>query len=373
MNPKISIITPTYNHEKYIEECIESVLEQTYENWEMIIIDDASTDKTFDLIKKYKKVDSRIKILRHKHNYGPLNLDKSYNEALSLAKGEWIAILEGDDVWPIYKLERQIYLINELPKDVVLLHGNVGLIFENKNNIYFTNTKYSLCKDPPMNIPYYAFEYLIYGCNPIKSQTVLIKKQALLNIGGFIQKPKKIRMVDFPTWLRLSQLGKFYYDPYILGFWRRHSNSITLNYKEQITMAYRQAILRVCKELNINYHSKKCLGIVSYFEAIIPAILNRQFDKAKVFLKRIKACLRYEELSFRLPAILRLLFYKLILEIKQPKILEIAYKLKEKKLSLYSYEYKPFFFKEKKFNETLNYINQKLSNFRNLPNNSTEC
>ena len=90
---KVSIITPTYNHEKYIEDCIKSVLKQTYEDWEMIIIDDASTDNTVKIAEKYEKEDSRIKLIAHEENYGPYRLYETYNEAFNKSKGQFIAIL----------------------------------------------------------------------------------------------------------------------------------------------------------------------------------------------------------------------------------------------------------------------------------------
>ncbi|MFN3921897.1 MAG: glycosyltransferase family 2 protein, partial [Caldimicrobium sp.] len=202
--PLISIISPTYNHERYIEECIESVLCQSYENWEMIIVDDASTDKTPEIVQKYVNKDSRIKLIRHNENYGSLYLDKTYNEALSLAKGEWIAILEGDDVWLPYKLEKQVEILNKyLSENIVLLSSFPGFIREDLNIVTVPNLKVSLSfKNIPKNKPYNAMEFLLLGLNPVYSQTALIKREVLEKVGGFIQKPREIRLVDFPTWLR---------------------------------------------------------------------------------------------------------------------------------------------------------------------------
>lgn len=92
--PLVSIITPTYNHEKYITECIRSAISQTYQNWEMIIIDDGSTDRTQTLIKSFS--DNRIKYIYQEH-LGAYQLGLTYNKALNQTKGKFIAILEGDD------------------------------------------------------------------------------------------------------------------------------------------------------------------------------------------------------------------------------------------------------------------------------------
>ncbi len=119
----VSIITPTYNHEKFIGKCIESVLDQSYTNWEMIIVDDGSTDKTEAVITKYN--DNRIKHLKQK-NIGIWNLNKTYNKALKISKGELVAILEGDDYWPLDKLEKQIKCFKD--PEVVLSWGKCATI-----------------------------------------------------------------------------------------------------------------------------------------------------------------------------------------------------------------------------------------------------
>ena len=115
---KVSIITATYNHEKFIAKCIESVLRQTYPNWEQIIVDDGSTDNTESIVREYAAKDSRIKYIRKEHE-GIMNLKNSYNLALDNSTGDLIAILEGDDYWPDYKLEVQVPYFKEDRKSVV--------------------------------------------------------------------------------------------------------------------------------------------------------------------------------------------------------------------------------------------------------------
>ena len=99
--PFVSILTPTYNHESFIASCIESARQQTYGNWEQIIIDDGSTDRTAETIRTHS--DQRIRFIQQT-NRGIEALGLTYNRALSQAKGEIVAILEGDDCWPADKL-----------------------------------------------------------------------------------------------------------------------------------------------------------------------------------------------------------------------------------------------------------------------------
>jgi len=108
-NELVSIIMPSYNTEDYIAASIESVLAQTYENWELLIVDDCSTDETDDVVKPYL-VDERIRYLKNEKNSGAA---VSRNRALREAKGKWIAFLDSDDLWTSEKLEKQITFMKE--------------------------------------------------------------------------------------------------------------------------------------------------------------------------------------------------------------------------------------------------------------------
>jgi len=114
----VSIITPAYNAEKYIQETIESVLSQSYANWEMIIVDDKSTDKTVNIIEEF--CDDRIKLVKLEKNGGTSN---AWNNAFKYATGEYVAFLDSDDLWVSTKLEEQIN-------------------FMKKNNYVFTFSSY---------------------------------------------------------------------------------------------------------------------------------------------------------------------------------------------------------------------------------------
>ena len=104
MNELVSVIMPSFNTAKFISETIESVLAQTYANWELIIVDDCSTDNTDEVVKPFL-TDKRIKYLKNKKNSGAA---VSRNYALREAKGKWIAFLDSDDLWLPEKLEKQI-------------------------------------------------------------------------------------------------------------------------------------------------------------------------------------------------------------------------------------------------------------------------
>jgi len=105
-NELVSVITPCYNTERFISQCIESVIRQTYNNWEMIIVDDCSKDKSAEIIKQYCKKDSRIKYYKTEKPSGSPAMPR--NIAIKRAKGRFIAFLDADDIWLEDKLEKQL-------------------------------------------------------------------------------------------------------------------------------------------------------------------------------------------------------------------------------------------------------------------------
>ena len=107
---KVSIIVPMYNAEKFIGKTIESVLSQTYENWEMLIMNDVSTDNSLAVVNEYVKKDDRIKVLNTEKNMGVV---KGRNHLIDLANGKFIAFLDADDYWHSQKLEKQIQFMKE--------------------------------------------------------------------------------------------------------------------------------------------------------------------------------------------------------------------------------------------------------------------
>lgn len=112
---KVSIITPMYNTEKFIAEAIESVLAQTYENWELLIMNDRSEDASYEIAKGYADKDSRIRITSAEQNAGVV---KGRNMLTDMAQGEYIAFLDSDDYWERTKLERQISFMKEKKADI---------------------------------------------------------------------------------------------------------------------------------------------------------------------------------------------------------------------------------------------------------------
>jgi len=236
--PLVSIITPTYNHERFIRDCIESVLRQTYHNWEQIIIDDGSTDGTGEIIRSFR--DPRIRYI-HQDNKGIAALPHTYNNALAMCNGALVAVLEGDDFWPADKLASLVPPFRQ--SNIVLAYGAVADVAANGNwhgrlgrsvRKRMRLAKDILFNDPPGT----ATRYMLRadGVDLVPPSTAVIRGTALHSIGGFQYFPG-LCVTDFPTFVRLSMTGAFYYTPQVMGFRRRHGGSATFNNIAQI-LAY---------------------------------------------------------------------------------------------------------------------------------------
>lgn len=229
--PLISIITPTYNHENYIAACIDSVLAQTFPDWEMIIVDDASSDRTPAIVREYGKKDGRIRFCPHPSNWGKNHLADIYNEALGVARGKYVAVLEGDDYWPRGKLAIQSAALDAHPF-AVLCHGLAALVGD-RGTVRIPRYPWpaSVRENQPRGS---AFQALLLGDNPFHSQTVMIRKKSLERVGGFKPDSFPSLATDYPTWLELAFQGPFVFLPRILGYWRRYPTSVSFHHQAEL-------------------------------------------------------------------------------------------------------------------------------------------
>ena len=128
MTPLVSIIMPSYNAERYIAQSIESVIAQTYDNWELLITDDCSSDKTVDIVREYCEKDKRIDLLDPRKHHG---IAVTRNLSIERAKGRFVAFLDSDDIWKSDKLEKQIGYM--LDNDVAFTYSSYEII-DNQGN-----------------------------------------------------------------------------------------------------------------------------------------------------------------------------------------------------------------------------------------------
>jgi len=174
---KVSIIMNCYNGEQYLKEALESIVKQTYKNWELIFWDNQSTDKSALIFKSY--TDSRFK-----YYYAPIHtgLGEARKKAIKKTTGKWIAFLDVDDIWFPDKLSEQIKIVNRYE------HDNIGLIY---GKTYFLemnkkNKKYFIYQSIDRKLfEGHIFKDLLYKGNFIPFLTVIVNKKAYEEVGGF--------------------------------------------------------------------------------------------------------------------------------------------------------------------------------------------
>ena len=129
--PLVSVITPMYNGEKYLGEMIDSVIGQTYDKWELVIVDDCSTDGSCKIVEEYIKRDNRIRLIKQKKNTGPA---EARRVSIKNAKGKYIAFLDCDDIWMPEKLEKQIRYMES--KDIAVTCTSYQIASEDLKQVY---------------------------------------------------------------------------------------------------------------------------------------------------------------------------------------------------------------------------------------------
>lgn len=212
MSDKVTIITPSWNSEKYIENTIRSVQNQTHQNWEMIIVDDCSIDNTVEIIERIAMNDARVKVLQQPQNGGAA---KARNRSMLEGTGRFIAYLDADDIWKPDKLEKQVE-------------------FMLKNKCGFTCTSYEVIDDDgkPKNKHIHMLpevDYVGFLTNNLL-QTVGIMIDTCIVDKKYLVMPDIRRRQDAATWLQILKAGfKCYGLDEILAEYRRADNSLSSN------------------------------------------------------------------------------------------------------------------------------------------------
>lgn len=209
--PKISVVLPVFNGERYLKEAIESILTQTYDQFEFIIINDGSTDNTKKILLSYTEKDHRI-VLIHQDNKG---LVESLNRGVSIAKGKYIARMDADDISAPERFELQIAFLEANP-DYVAIGSDVVLIDEKARKL---TTQHQLQDHESI------LSAALVGHCPICHPSALIRTDAILKSGPYNKEFYPAE--DLDLWLRLSEIGLLGNLNSSLLFYRMHGGSIS--------------------------------------------------------------------------------------------------------------------------------------------------
>lgn len=184
----LTVLMPVYNGARYLDRSISSILEQSYRGFRFLIIDDASSDATPDILKRYEAVDSRVEVVRNHRNMG---LTKSLNKGLSLCEGEFVARMDCDDVSLSERFERQVDFLKQNPEVAM-----VGVAWKEMSSTLETTLR---VMRPPTQ--YSRIKKDILGHNLFCHSAVMMRLGHILKIGGYSE--RDLYSQDYELWLRL--------------------------------------------------------------------------------------------------------------------------------------------------------------------------
>ncbi len=233
---KVSVIMPIWNSERYLAEAIESVINQTFLNFELIALDDGSTDQSPQILKNFAQKDLRIKIISCEHQgYSPL-----LNLGLSMAKGEYIARMDSDDICLPDRFEKQVtFLDNHL--DYVAVGSQALRIDPESDPI--GNVDFPLDHDT-------IDSSQMNGRGKIMHPASMIRQKALLKINGY--RPQFEPGEDYDLFLRLAEVGKLANLPDVLLKYRMHTKNVTIERKEHHQQVKQMALKEAFHRRNLN-------------------------------------------------------------------------------------------------------------------------
>ncbi len=186
--PLVSVVMPAYNAEKFIQATIDSVRQQSYENWQLLVIDDGSKDRTVELVRAMAKEDARISLLQNEKNMG---VAKTRNRGIALAEGEYIALLDSDDLWYPEKLEKQLALAEKT--DAQIIYCSYAMIDEADRQ-----------KHAPFVVPTETSYKKMLISSVISCSTVLLHAQTAKQY----QFDETYYHEDYVLWMQLLRDGK---------------------------------------------------------------------------------------------------------------------------------------------------------------------
>lgn len=294
MNPKIEILLATYNGEKYVGEQIDSIINQTYRNWILLIRDDNSKDNTLEILKEYEKKDNRIKVIEDKK--GNLGFVKNFEELLNNSKEDWVMFSDQDDYWLENKIEKYVAILNTSSEDILkkpmLIHSNSFICDDNLEIIKdeFINSKIA----NEYNKDNFYFAYFVQG------STALINRAIIDLALPFL---KNVTVHDRYFHLLAEFLGKRIFINESLIKYRQHSNNkigaktsiISKIFKKRYFHTEdRELILEIQKKYKDNLGTEQIEKIEKYLEVtndkknrFLRFYLNREFKmniKKRLFM-----------------------------------------------------------------------------------------
>lgn len=248
----VSIILPSYNGGKYIRTAIESILNQTFSDWELLIVDDGSVDNIKDIVVEYSKKDERIIYIKNENNLG---IQKTLNKGIKEAKGEYIARIDDDDEWiDKDKLKKQVEFL-DINQDYVLVGTGVIVVNESGDELF----RYLLPETDQ------EIRSKILAKNCFVHSSIMFRKDTALSLGGYDESSDTKHIEDYNLWLRLGTLGNLHNIPiYAIKFALREGSISSANKQDQF-----RKNLKITKKFKNKYPNYFLAVIMSYIRIFI--------------------------------------------------------------------------------------------------------
>ena len=278
MQPLVSVIMPAYNTEKYIGDSIQSVLDQTYSNWELLVVDDGSTDKTADIARRFSAQDGRVKYVFQPNG----RQAKARNTGIGQSSGDLLAFLDSDDLWLPEKLERQLETLQATKADVV--YSNGVIIYEPG------------ASGGAMDFPVVAGTVegrkmldLLLLLNFIPVQSVVLRREIFKNAGPFDESPSYHGCEDYELWLKLAAYGAVFHGmSEKLIKYRRHPTATTHKNSAMLKPMLRVVSAHI-NGSTLDENKKKTRLRRLYRDLIAALIEEGELAEAQEFLKEFSA------------------------------------------------------------------------------------
>lgn len=299
MQNTVSIIMPVYNGEKYIAESIRSVLDQTYRNWELIVVDDGSTDNTAQIAQSFSAEDQRIKYIFQQNK----KLAGARNTGIANSTGELVAFLDADDLWVKEKLEAQVKTISETGSDVVFSDAFYFPGDDTTDESTLFSSFYGRVVgrfDGP------AMTRLLLKGNPIAVLSVVVRKSILNEIGGFDENPSFRGCEDYDLWFRLAGHGAVFYGmDAVLARYRVHASAMSRNRPQMLASELAVIEEHIPEDGPDRKIAKKRLKHV-YRESLTALADEKRFDESRACVDRLARWDRYGVVTQFQRALIRL-------------------------------------------------------------------
>ncbi len=269
-NLKVTVLLATWNRAHLVGRAIQSIVEQSFRDWEIVIADDGSTDNTPAVVDEWRKKEPRIIYMRSEVNQG---ISKNYNRGLRLARGEYVAMIDDDDPWcDPEKLKKQIVFL-DANKEYIGCGGGV-IVVDPKGKELYRYLK-------PL-ADYEIRKYMLFS-NPMANSTAIFRREAGEKVGWYDETTRYAGDRDF--WLKMGIHGKLcnfpeYFSYYTMG----DANTSIAKIKPHLTASL--MIMKRYKGKYPNYYPALALNLLQYWYAFLPASIRKLIHRSLARLKR---------------------------------------------------------------------------------------